>query len=123
MVSVALTAYKAERSLPKAIDSILAQRISLPLEIIVSDDCSPDRAGEIARAYQQRHPRIVRAGVDNIASRTKNLLVSVLYEVAGQVTGVQLCLPLVPLLAKAAYPSRHDFDHTPISRRQPSGIV
>lgn len=102
MVSVALTAYKAERSLPKAIDSILAQRISLPFEIIVSDDCSPDRAGEIARAYQQRHPRIVRAGVDNIASRTKNLLVSVLYEVAGRVTGG----PALPSTGASARESR-----------------
>ena len=60
LVSVAMTAYKAERSLPHAIDSVLAQRINFSIEIIVSDDCSPDGSGAIARAYQQRHPHIVR---------------------------------------------------------------
>jgi len=60
LLSVVLTAYKAEKSLPKAIDSALAQRTSFPIEIIVSDDCSPDGARAVARAYQQKHPGIVR---------------------------------------------------------------
>jgi glycosyltransferase involved in cell wall biosynthesis len=67
-VSVALTAYKAERTLPQAIDSILAQRTDFPIEIIVSDDCSPDGVGAIAKAYQNRHPHIVR-----ILARERNV--------------------------------------------------
>jgi glycosyltransferase involved in cell wall biosynthesis len=60
LVSVAITAYKAEHTLPHAIESVLAQRITFPIEIIVSDDCSPDGVGSIARAYQQKYPEIVR---------------------------------------------------------------
>jgi glycosyltransferase involved in cell wall biosynthesis len=68
MVSVVLTAYKAEHSLPKAIESALAQQTRFPIEIIVSDDSSPDGARAIAKAYQQKHPDIVR-----VVERERNL--------------------------------------------------
>jgi glycosyltransferase involved in cell wall biosynthesis len=68
MVSVVLTAYKAENSLPKAIESALVQRTSFPIEILVSDDCSPDGARAIAKRYQQRHPGIIR-----VVERERNL--------------------------------------------------
>jgi glycosyltransferase involved in cell wall biosynthesis len=68
LVSVALTAYKAEQSLPQAIDSVLAQRISFPIEIIVSDDCSPDGVRAIAHAYRKKHPDVV-----HILERERNV--------------------------------------------------
>src|ERR1700758_1765938 len=60
LVSVALTAYKAERWLPQALNSVLAQRVDFPIEIVVSDDCSPDGVRAIANAYRQKHPDVVR---------------------------------------------------------------
>jgi len=60
MVSVVLTAYKAEYSLPKALESALAQRTNFPIEILVSDDCSPDGARAIAKSYQQKNLGIIR---------------------------------------------------------------
>jgi len=60
LLSVAITAYKAEHTLPQAIDSVLAQRITFPIEIIVSDDCSPDGVREVVRAYQQKSPQKIR---------------------------------------------------------------
>ena len=57
-VSVIITAYNLEEYLPRAIESVLAQTFT-DWELIVVDDCSPDRCGEIAEEYAARDPRIV----------------------------------------------------------------
>lgn len=49
-ISVVIPAYNAAATLGTAIDSILAQSFQ-PLEIIVVDDGSSDRTGEVAQAY------------------------------------------------------------------------
>ena len=41
-------------------DSILAQRLDVPYEVIVSDDRSTDGTWELIQRYQQRYPAIVR---------------------------------------------------------------
>jgi glycosyltransferase involved in cell wall biosynthesis len=50
LVSVVVPAFNAERFLAEALDSVLAQSHT-PLEVIVVDDGSTDRTGEIARSY------------------------------------------------------------------------
>jgi glycosyltransferase involved in cell wall biosynthesis len=52
-VSVIVPAYNAERFLAACLDSILAQR-GVELEVIVIDDASADRTGDIARQYEPR---------------------------------------------------------------------
>jgi glycosyltransferase involved in cell wall biosynthesis len=60
LVSVAITAYNSERWLHRALDSVLAQRTTFPLEIVLEDDCSKDSTLSIARSYQERNPNTVR---------------------------------------------------------------
>jgi len=68
LVSVSITAYNAEKLLPRAVESVLAQRIAFPLEIVIADDCSQDATLRIARSYKQQNPGVVR-----VLERSKNL--------------------------------------------------
>jgi glycosyltransferase involved in cell wall biosynthesis len=56
-VSVIMPAYRAERYLHTAVESVLRQSFS-DLELIIVDDGSPDRTAEIARGYATRDPRV-----------------------------------------------------------------
>lgn len=56
-VSVIVTAYKLEEYLPGCLDSVLKQDYD-DWELIVVDDASPDRCGEIADGYAKRDSRI-----------------------------------------------------------------
>ena len=68
VVSVAITAFNSANWLPRALDSVLAQRTDFPIEIVIGDDCSPDTTVEVARSYQKRHPDVIR-----ILERNKNV--------------------------------------------------
>lgn len=57
-VSIIIPVYKTEATLPRCIDSALAQTYS-NIEIVIVDDGSPDRAGEIADQYAAKHANIV----------------------------------------------------------------
>ena len=60
MISVIIPVYRVESYLPQCVDSILAQ--SYPdLEVLLVEDGSPDRCGEICDEYAKRDAR-VRAG-------------------------------------------------------------
>jgi hypothetical protein len=60
LVSVYMLAYRHEPYIAQAIESIVAQQVDFPFELVVGEDCSPDRTREIALRYQASHPRIVR---------------------------------------------------------------
>lgn len=60
MVSVCLITYKHELYIKQAIESILMQKVDFAWEIIIADDCSPDRTREIIIKYQQQHPQLIR---------------------------------------------------------------
>jgi glycosyltransferase involved in cell wall biosynthesis len=57
LVSVGLFVYNGERFLEESLDSILNQTFT-DFELIISDNASTDRTGEIARDYAQRDKRI-----------------------------------------------------------------
>ena len=57
LVSVIVPAYKAENVLPRCIDSIVGQSHK-NLQIILVDDGSPDRSGEICDTYAEKDPRV-----------------------------------------------------------------
>lgn len=61
LVSVVVITYNQEQSLPVALDSILTQRRSFDLEIIVGEDCSKDNTREVLKGYESRYPGIVKA--------------------------------------------------------------
>jgi glycosyltransferase involved in cell wall biosynthesis len=55
LVSVAVPCYNQEAVLPQTLNSLVEQDYD-PLEIVVSDDASVDRTGEIAQDYARRFP-------------------------------------------------------------------
>lgn len=60
LVSVYMLAYRHEKFIAQAIDGIIAQQCDFPIELIIGEDCSPDRTREIALNYQRRYPHIIR---------------------------------------------------------------
>lgn len=57
LVSIIVPIYKAEDYLPKCLDSLLAQ--TLPnIEILLINDGSPDKSGELCDEYSQKDSRI-----------------------------------------------------------------
>lgn len=53
-----VSTWSSERYLAGCLDDLLQQSLGDRLEILVIDACSPEREGEIVRAYQQRHANI-----------------------------------------------------------------
>ena len=68
MVSVICPSYNHEPFLRQALDSILMQEVSFPVEVLVGEDCSPDHSREILREYELRFP-----GIFQMYYREKNL--------------------------------------------------
>lgn len=56
-ISIVMPVYKAEKYICRAIDSIIAQSFT-DWELIIVDDGSPDRSGEICEAYSAKDDRI-----------------------------------------------------------------
>lgn len=76
-VSAIIIVYNGDRYLAEAIDSVLSQTFP-DWELIIADDGSVDRSGEIARDYAARHPEHIRAiahpdGGNHGMSATRNL--------------------------------------------------
>ncbi len=59
-VSVIVVTYNQERTIARALDSILAQQCDFDFEIIVGEDGSSDRTLEICRDYALRYPERIR---------------------------------------------------------------
>lgn len=55
-LSIITTIYKAEKDLPRLLDSMMAQKAP-ELEFFLIDNGSPDRCGEICREYAAKDPR------------------------------------------------------------------
>jgi len=60
LVSVMMLTYKHGPFLSDAIEGVIAQKSDFPIELIIGEDCSPDNTREIALAYQQRYPQLIR---------------------------------------------------------------
>lgn len=60
MVSVYMLTYRHEKYIAQAIEGVVNQRCCFPFELIIGEDCSPDRTREIALDYQRRIPDRIR---------------------------------------------------------------
>lgn len=60
MVSVYTLAYRHEAYIADAIEGVIAQQCDFPIELIIGEDCSPDRTREIVLDYQKRYPHLIR---------------------------------------------------------------
>jgi glycosyltransferase involved in cell wall biosynthesis len=66
-VSVILVTYNHEAYIEQALESVLSQKTDFPVEIIITEDCSTDRTGELVEAAAAREPhriRLVRSAVN-----------------------------------------------------------
>jgi glycosyltransferase involved in cell wall biosynthesis len=68
LVSVCITAFNSEKWIARALDSVLLQKTSFPIEIVIGDDCSKDGTLAVARSYQEQNPHLIR-----VLERSKNL--------------------------------------------------
>lgn len=64
LLSIIVPIYNVELYLPRCIDSILAQTFT-DFELILIDDGSPDRCGEIMEEYAKRDSRIITIHQEN----------------------------------------------------------
>lgn len=74
IVSVIMPAYKCEDTIGQAIESVLCQEV--PLELIVVNDCSPDRLDEVMEFYQKDERIIYVKNPENLgvaASRNRGI--------------------------------------------------
>ncbi len=78
LVSVLMITYNHEPYVEKAIQSILAQQTTFPFELVIGEDCSTDRTGEIVRGYAETFPEVIRlvtssknVGIDANAQRVR----------------------------------------------------
>ena len=60
VISVLVTAYNHERYISKCLDSILSQKINVPFELIIAEDCGKDNTREICIQYQKKYPEKIR---------------------------------------------------------------
>ena len=79
-------AYEQESFIDKCLNSILAQNVSFPVEIIVHDDASKDKTPYIASAYAKKFPHIVKVFVqkENQFSKQVKLRPLLLKQCRGQ---------------------------------------
>src|SRR5262245_25708741 len=59
-VSVVVSVFNNEPYIVQAIESVLAQHVGAPYEIIVADDCSSDATRLILEGYKRRFPGLIR---------------------------------------------------------------
>jgi glycosyltransferase involved in cell wall biosynthesis len=57
LVSVVMITYNHEAFIAEAIEGVLMQEVDFPVELIIADDCSPDRTSEIVQGYLDTHPK------------------------------------------------------------------
>ena len=60
VVSVVCTTYNQQAYIAQAVDSFLAQRLSVPYEILIHDDASTDGTREILKSYAERYPDVIK---------------------------------------------------------------
>lgn len=59
-VTVISISYNQEEFIKKALDSFVMQKIDIPFEVLISDDCSTDKTPEIIKEYAQKYPDIIK---------------------------------------------------------------
>lgn len=68
MVSICLLTYNHERYIRQAIESVLAQEVDFPIEIVIGEDNSTDGTKEIVLEFEKKYPQTIK-----VASSPTNL--------------------------------------------------
>ena len=59
-VSVCMPTYNHERYIAQAVESVLAQNVNFPIELVIGEDVSTDRTREIVQQLARQHPDRIR---------------------------------------------------------------
>lgn len=57
LVSVCMITYNHEKFIAEAIEGVLMQEVDFEVELVIADDASTDRTGEIIQKYIDNHPK------------------------------------------------------------------
>lgn len=60
MLSICVPTYGHEKYIRQALDSILMQQTQYKYEVLVGEDCSPDRTKQILLEYEKKYPSVFR---------------------------------------------------------------
>ena len=60
MVSVAMVTYGHEQFVEQSVESVMAQKTSFPFELVIGEDCSPDRTREVVLRLQKKYAERIR---------------------------------------------------------------
>ena len=61
LVSVCMITYNHEAYIAEAIEGVLMQKTTFPVELIISDDCSRDNTREVVEKYALQYPNLIIA--------------------------------------------------------------
>ena len=75
LVSVHMVTFNHEPFIEQALEGILMQETTFPIELVVGEDCSTDRTREIVLEYRRKHPDVVRVALwdKNVGGRRNSL--------------------------------------------------
>lgn len=60
MISVLMITYNHEKFIHEAIEGVVRQKVSIPIELVIGEDFSTDETRKICEWYQQRYPEIIK---------------------------------------------------------------
>ena len=75
LVSVAIVTYNHEKFISQTIESILNQKTNFKIEIVIGEDCSTDKTGQICLEYYQKYPNkiVLLLNEENLGLRRNNI--------------------------------------------------
>jgi glycosyltransferase involved in cell wall biosynthesis len=59
LLSVFMTTYNHEKYISEAIESVLMQKTTFQIELVIGEDCSTDRTRKICINYKEKYPKII----------------------------------------------------------------
>ncbi len=60
MLSVLMLSFNHAKYIARAIRGVVEQKTTFSIELIIGEDCSPDKTLEVALVYQEKFPEIIR---------------------------------------------------------------
>ena len=72
IVSVLMLVYNQENTFARALNSVLSQKCDFSYEILIGNDCSTDKSGEIIKSYAEKYPNIRYFERENNLGVTRN---------------------------------------------------
>jgi glycosyltransferase involved in cell wall biosynthesis len=83
-VSVILQTYNHETFIAQAIEGVLLQRVSFPIEVIIADDASTDRTRATVQHYARSHPDLIRLVLPEANLGSNEMFLLALAETRGE---------------------------------------